>query len=141
MAGEAGRLTITAEADIGRVRRAAGAAADAVSASGLQRTRLVTAASELARNTLIHGGGGDVTITTARNADRSQGVGFEVVLTFTDAGPGIPDVEQALADGFSTGGGMGLGLGGARRLCDGFSVAARPGGGTVVRIAMRVRCR
>jgi serine/threonine-protein kinase RsbT len=95
----------------------------------VDQTKLITAASELGRNALVHGGGGAVRITLAHSGHR---VGLR--LTFTDRGPGMADVEQALTDGFTTGSGMGLGLGGARRLVHEFKLESRPGEGTQVTI-------
>lgn len=92
-------------------------------------TKLVTAASELGRNTLDHGKGGAMTI-------EQVGVGGRVglKLTFEDQGPGIPDVEMALKDGFTTGSGMGLGLGGSKRLVNEFSIDTVPGKGTRITV-------
>ena len=95
----------------------------------VDQTKIVTAASELARNTLIHGGGG-----TTRMEALHAGARRGLRLTFEDKGPGIPDVTQALRDGFTTGSGLGLGLGGARRLASEFDIASTPGQGTTVRI-------
>lgn len=95
----------------------------------VDQTKLVTAASELARNTLTHGGGGTVRIEALNDANRR---GLRVV--FEDQGPGIPDVEQAMRDGFTTAGGLGLGLGGAKRLANDFELESEPGRGTRVRI-------
>ncbi|HEX7087092.1 MAG TPA: ATP-binding protein [Vicinamibacterales bacterium] len=95
----------------------------------VDQTKLVTAASELARNTWQHGGGGQARIESVTNGTR-QGLR----LTFTDEGPGIPDVERALQDGYSTGGGLGYGLGGSRRLANEFEIASRAGEGTRVTI-------
>jgi serine/threonine-protein kinase RsbT len=95
----------------------------------VDQTKIVTAASELARNTLQYGGGGTVTIDTVENLGRRG-----VRLTFEDDGPGIPDVEIAMRDGYTTGGGLGLGLGGARRLSSDFSIQSAPGQGTRVTI-------
>ncbi len=95
----------------------------------VDQTKIVTAASELARNTLQYGGGGTVTIDTVENLGRRG-----VRLTFEDDGPGIPDVEIAMKDGYTTGGGLGLGLGGARRLSSDFSIQSAPGQGTRVTI-------
>jgi serine/threonine-protein kinase RsbT len=92
-------------------------------------TKLVTAASEIARNTVEYGGGGTLTIEELRDGLR-QGVR----LVFEDAGPGIPDIERAMTDGYSTGTGMGLGLGGTKRLVDEFDIASTPGAGTRVAI-------
>jgi serine/threonine-protein kinase RsbT len=96
----------------------------------VDQTKIVTAASELARNTLEYGGGGEVAIEMLNDGARKG-----VRLTFTDRGPGIPDIELALKDGYSTGGGLGLGLSGARRLSNEFSIESQPGEGTRVAIA------
>lgn len=95
--------------------------------SSLDQTKLVTAASELSRNTLDHGGGGEMVIEVIRG-ERKQGMRMK----FEDRGPGIDDIDQALTDGFTTGDGMGLGLGGARRLMNEFEIAPREGGGLVI---------
>ncbi|HEX4038274.1 MAG TPA: anti-sigma regulatory factor [Acidobacteriaceae bacterium] len=95
----------------------------------VDQTKLVTAASELGRNTFDHGKGGSMTIEQLGVAGR---VGLR--LTFEDQGPGIPDVEMALKDGFTTGGGMGLGLGGSKRLVNEFSIESAPGKGTRVTV-------
>jgi serine/threonine-protein kinase RsbT len=95
----------------------------------VDQTKMVTAASELARNTLEYGGGGTVRLELL-NDDRTRGLR----LVFEDEGPGIPDVEQALRDGFTTGGGLGLGLGGSRRLASHFEIHSQPGVGTRVAI-------
>lgn len=95
----------------------------------VDQTKIVTAASELARNTLRYGGGGEARIATISDGAR-QGV----ALAFIDHGPGIADVELALTDGYTTGGGLGLGLSGARRLSDEFELQTAPGEGTTVTI-------
>jgi serine/threonine-protein kinase RsbT len=95
----------------------------------VDQTKIVTAASELARNTLQYGGGGTVTIETVENLGRRG-----VRLIFEDDGPGIQDVELAMKDGYTTGGGLGLGLSGARRLSSDFSIQSAPGQGTRVTI-------
>jgi len=95
----------------------------------VDQTKIVTAASELARNTLMHGGGGRVRLEALNDGSRR---GLRVI--FEDEGPGIPDVEQALRDGFTTAGGLGLGLGGAKRLSSEFDINSRPGQGTRVAI-------
>lgn len=95
----------------------------------VDQTKIVTAASELARNTLTHGGGGSVRLEALNDGNRR---GVRVV--FEDRGPGIPSVEQALRDGFTTGNGLGLGLGGAKRLCHEFAIDSQPGRGTRVEI-------
>jgi serine/threonine-protein kinase RsbT len=96
----------------------------------VDQTRLVTAASELARNTLLYGGGGTATIEALSN-----GVKKGLRLTFEDKGPGIPDIGLALTDGYTTGSGLGLGLSGARRLCSEFEIVSRVGEGTRVTVA------
>ena len=93
----------------------------------VDQTKLVTAASELARNTVDYGGGGTVQLEAINN-----GVHRGLRLTFEDHGPGIPDVELALQDGYTTGGGLGLGLGGAKRLVNEFEIESRSGEGTRV---------
>jgi serine/threonine-protein kinase RsbT len=95
----------------------------------LDRTKFVTAASELARNTLVHGRGGKLTISEVQRDGR---IGIKLV--FEDTGPGIPDIERALQDGFSTAKSMGLGLGGARRLVNEFDITSTVGVGTKVSI-------
>lgn len=95
----------------------------------VDQTKLVTAASELARNTLDHGHGGQMIIE-----ELARGAKVGIRLTFEDEGPGIPDVEMALKDGFTTGGGMGLGLGGSKRLVNEFEVESTPGKGTRVTV-------
>ncbi|AUT58278.1 anti-sigma regulatory factor [Paraburkholderia terrae] len=95
----------------------------------VDQTKFVTAASELARNTLLYGGGGDATLSVLLNGTRKG-----LKLTFVDQGAGIPDIERALQDGFTSGSGLGLGLGGARRLCDEFEIQSEPGKGTTVSI-------
>src|SRR6202044_3885800 len=98
-----------------------------VSLSLVDQTKLVTAASELGRNTRIYGGGGDVTLEIVENGSRRG-----VRLTFADKGPGIADVERALRDGYTSGNGLGLGLGGAKRLCNEFEIITAPGQGTPI---------
>ncbi|MEU8588924.1 anti-sigma regulatory factor [Streptomyces sp. NPDC048664] len=95
----------------------------------VEQTKLITAASELARNTLVHGGGGQVESAVVDNG-RARGLR----LTFSDEGPGIADVERALTDGYTSGGGLGLGLGGARRLVHEFSIDTTPGAGTSITV-------
>lgn len=95
----------------------------------VDQTKLVTAASELARNTLDHGGGGRVDLLTV-----AEGTRRGLRLIFEDKGPGIEDIELALKDGYTTGTGLGLGLGGARRLCNEFEIVSRRGEGTRVMV-------
>lgn len=95
----------------------------------VDQTKIITAASELARNTLEYGGGGTMLIECVDDGRRRG-----VRLTFEDQGPGIPDIERALSDGYTSGGGLGLGLGGAKRLSNEFSITSNPGQGTRVTI-------
>jgi serine/threonine-protein kinase RsbT len=96
----------------------------------VDQTKIVTAASELARNVIDYGGGGTMRIEMLNDGKRRG-----IRLTFEDQGPGIADIERALRDGFSTGKGLGLGLGGARRLVNEFAIDSRPGEGTRVTVA------
>ncbi len=96
----------------------------------VDQTKIVTAASELARNLIDYGGGGTMHIEQLNDGPRRG-----VRMVFEDHGPGIPDVEQALRDGYTTGNGLGLGLGGARRLASEFAIDSRPGEGTRVTIS------
>jgi serine/threonine-protein kinase RsbT len=95
----------------------------------VEQTKLVTAASELARNTLDHGGGGSVRLEMLNDNHRRG-----LRLSFEDKGPGIVNIELALKDGYTTGAGLGLGLGGAKRLCNEFAIVSRPGEGTRVTV-------
>jgi serine/threonine-protein kinase RsbT len=95
----------------------------------IDQTKLVTAVSELARNTVVHGGGGHMTAGIVEEPGRTG-----VWAVFEDEGPGIPDIDQALREGFTTGDGLGLGLGGAKRLVHEFTLATEPGSGTRVRV-------
>jgi serine/threonine-protein kinase RsbT len=123
-------LPIRSSEDVVRVRAAVRDAAVAAGFSLVDQTKFVTAASELARNTIIHGKGGEVQIEFVDSSARKG-----VRLIFMDKGPGIPDIEQAMKDGFTTGDGLGLGLGGARRLSNEFSIQSEPGHGTRITIA------
>jgi serine/threonine-protein kinase RsbT len=123
-------LPITSDMEIAGVRQAVRQAAVAAGFSLVEQTKLVTAASELARNTLVHGGGGRLEITSLELPG-----GRGIRLRFSDEGPGIADVETALSDGYTTGHGLGLGLGGARRLVQEFSIETGPGRGTTVTVA------
>ncbi|MBT2471824.1 ATP-binding protein [Streptomyces sp. ISL-66] len=127
--GEPATCAVRTEEDLLTTRHAVRAAALAVGFGIIDQTRVVTAASELARNAYIHGGGGTLTI---EHLAQPRGRGLR--LTIRDQGPGIPDLEQALTDGFTTGAGLGHGLGGARRLMDEFEVCTTPGAGTTVAI-------
>jgi len=127
---EAEELPIRSSEDIVVIRRVVREWSIASGFSLVEQTKLVTAASELARNALQHGGGG-MALIERLNDDERRGVR----IAFRDQGPGIPDIEQALRDGFTTGGGLGLGLGGARRLVGDFHLQTEPGQGTTVTIA------
>jgi serine/threonine-protein kinase RsbT len=120
---------IVSDADVVRVRQAVRALAVAAALSLVDQTKLVTAASELARNTLVYGGGGEVSVELVR-ADGRRGVRA----SFSDRGPGIPDVRLALTDGWTSGSGLGLGLSGAKRLVDDFELVTGPGEGTTVHV-------
>ena len=113
--------------DVVRVRQAVREWAISCGFSLVDQTKMVTAASELARNAVLHGGGGTVRLEALNDGARRG-----LRLVFEDQGPGIPDVTQALRDGYTTGGGLGLGLGGARRLVNQFDIDSRPGTGTRV---------
>ncbi|MBA3686623.1 MAG: anti-sigma regulatory factor [Planctomycetes bacterium] len=123
-------LPIRAETDIVMVRQAVRKACIEQGFSLVEQTKFVTAASEIARNTLEYGGGGEAALET-----HIEGVRKGVRIVFTDQGPGIADLEQAMRDGFTTGGGMGHGLGGAKRLVEHFEITSTPGVGTTVAIA------
>ena len=122
-------IDIRTSTDVVQVRQAVRTLAASLGFSLIDQTKVVTAASELARNTLEHGGGG-----IARLEVVTQGIKKGVRLTFEDKGPGIPDVSLALTDGYSTGTGMGLGLSGSKRLVSEFDIATRAGEGTRVTI-------
>ena len=125
----AAQVSLRSDEEIVRLRQIVRDAAIAQGFSLIEQTKFVTAASELARNTLQHGSGGD-----ARLEVLSKGVRVGLRLTFADEGPGITDIERALRDGFTSGNGLGLGLGGSRRLCDEFVIDSAPGKGTTVTI-------
>jgi serine/threonine-protein kinase RsbT len=122
---------IRTEADVVAARQAVRTWAVEAGFSLIDQTKLVTAASELARNTLVHGGGGAMRMEVL-----SQGGRRGIRLVFEDQGAGIADVEQALRDGYTTGSGMGLGLGGSRRLVNEFDIATEAGKGTRVTVVM-----
>ena len=122
-------IDVRSDEDVVRVRQITRQWALDLGFSLIDQTKIVTAASELARNTVIYGGGG-ITRFEALHEGPRRGLR----LVFQDKGPGIPDVAQALRDGFTTGSGLGLGLGGARRLASEFDIASVPGQGTTVRI-------
>jgi serine/threonine-protein kinase RsbT len=115
--------------DIVRMRQFVREQAAAMGFSLVDQTKLVTAASELARNTMVYGGGGEVAIRPL-----AEGARRGLRLAFVDNGPGIADIALAMKDGYTTGGGLGLGLGGAKRLCNEFTIDSAPGRGTRVTI-------
>lgn len=122
-------LPIQTPSDIVIARQAVRAAATGLSFSLVDQTKIVTAASELARNMLDYGGGGVVRLIQIEENPRRG-----LRLVFEDHGPGIPDIQLALKDGYTTGGGLGLGLGGARRLVNDFEIESAPGQGTRIAI-------
>ena len=123
-------LPIRAEEDVVRVRQVVRLAAQRLKFSLVEQTKIVTAASELARNTLIHGGGGALHLDVTANGARSG-----IQMTFEDQGPGIPDITLALKEGYSTGTGLGLGLPGSKRLMSDFAIESEVGKGTRVVVA------
>jgi serine/threonine-protein kinase RsbT len=124
-------LALLTDEDVVRARQLTRRWALTLGFSLVEQTKIVTAASELGRNTVIHGGGGSFTLESVNDGTRRG-----LRLTFEDQGPGIADVQAAMRDGFSTGHGLGLGLGGARRLMNEFSISSQPGKGTRV-VAVR----
>ena len=123
-------VEIRTSEQVNAARRLVQARAVAIGLSTIEMTKFVTAASELARNTLVHGGGGTMTV---EDIQRQGKPGLQ--LEFRDQGPGIADVTQALRDGFTTANSLGLGLGGAQRLVAEFEIVSQPGEGTLVRVA------
>jgi serine/threonine-protein kinase RsbT len=122
-------LPLRSGEDVVRVRQSVRECTVSIGFSLVQQTKMVTAASELARNTLHHGHGGEMALEQVADGPRKG-----LRLIFTDQGPGIADIEMALKDGFTTGSGMGLGLGGAKRLVDHFEIDSAVGKGTRVSI-------
>jgi serine/threonine-protein kinase RsbT len=122
-------LQIRSGEQVVEVRQAVRSRAADLGLSLVDQTRIVTAASELARNTLHHGGGGTMKLEILNNGNRRG-----LRLTFEDQGPGIPDLALALKDGYSTTGGLGLGLSGSRRLVNEFSISSNPSEGTRVTV-------
>ena len=121
-------LPIRTGDDVVRVRQQVRVVAAQNGLSLVEQTKLVTAASELARNALVHGGGGMARVEVVTSGTGKPGVRID----FTDDGPGIADVDLALTDGWTSGDGLGLGLSGARRLVDEFELTSKPGRGTSV---------
>jgi len=120
---------VRTDADVVMARQAVRKAATSLGFSLVDQTKMVTAASELARNTVIYGGGGAMRLEVVE-----EGLRRGLRLTFQDQGPGIPDIDLALKDGYTTGSGLGMGLSGARRLVNDFEIDSQPGAGTRVTI-------
>ena len=123
-------LAVRTSDDVVRVRQAVRVRAIEAGFGIIDQTKLVTAASEIARNTVDYGGGGTLRIEMVREGARRG-----VQLTFCDRGPGIADLKAAMTDGYTTGSGLGLGLSGAKRLSNEFSIESAPGKGTTVTLA------
>jgi len=123
------KLPVDTSEDVVRVRQTVRAWAVELGFGLVDQTKVVTAASELARNTVVHGGGGTCELESLQVENRRG-----LRLTFVDQGPGIVDIDQAMRDGFTSGNGLGLGLGGARRLSSEFDIRSQPGAGTLVQI-------
>ncbi|MDQ7248986.1 ATP-binding protein [Dongia sedimenti] len=123
-------MPIQSSDDIVRVRQEVRRRAAAAGLGIVDQTKFVTAASEIARNTLDYGGGGIVRLEAVQDGARKG-----LRLIFEDHGPGIASIDLALTDGYTTGGGLGLGLSGSRRLCNEFAIESKPGEGTRVTIA------
>jgi serine/threonine-protein kinase RsbT len=120
-------MPVKAAEDVVRVRQAVRVQAVDAGFSLVDQTKLVTAASEIARNTIEYGGGGELLVEALRD-----GVRRGLRLTFTDQGPGIADIARAMTDGYTSGGGLGLGLSGAKRLSGEFDIQSTPGKGTKI---------
>jgi serine/threonine-protein kinase RsbT len=130
MASEPETFPVRSGEDVVKARQVVRGRAMEVGFSLVEQTKIVTAASELARNTVIYGGGGEMRIERVYQGPKRTGLR----LTFEDHGPGIADIELALRDGFTTGNGLGLGLNGARKLSHEFDIQSAPGKGTRVTI-------
>ncbi|MBD1905347.1 anti-sigma regulatory factor [Trichocoleus sp. FACHB-6] len=122
-------MSINTSADVVLVRQAVRQFAVELGFSLIDQTKIVTAASELARNTLDYGGGGTVKLEAL-----DEGIRRGLRLTFEDSGPGIPNIDLALKDGFTTGGGLGMGLSGTKRLVNEFNIVSHVGEGTCITI-------
>lgn len=122
-------LPLKQETDIVVIRQRVRKAAEEARLGLVSQTKVVTAASEIARNALIYGGGGECIIESCLRDGRAA-----VRLCISDQGPGIADLERAMVDGYTSGGGLGLGLSGARRLVDQFAIDSQPGQGTRVEL-------
>lgn len=125
---KAERFPIRTQNDIVIIRKEVRAKAASIGLGLIDQTKVITAASELARNTLDYGGGGELEIVVLENETRKPGIR----LTFEDQGPGIPNLDLALTDGYTTGGGLGMGLSGSKRLMNEFKVETEVGKGTRV---------
>jgi len=123
------RVVINSDQDIVSARQEGRALATKLGFSGVDATFIATAISELARNILAYAGKGEITMQAIHGSNREG-----ILVVASDAGPGIRDIQQALRDGFSTSGSLGLGLPGVRRLMDEFEIRSRPGRGTVVSV-------
>jgi serine/threonine-protein kinase RsbT len=128
--GKIERLEVRSPDDVVRVRQQTRVLAIEAGLSLVDQTKIITAASELARNMIDYGGGGEVRMEVQESGGRRG-----VRLIFQDQGPGIADIQQALSDGFTTGSGLGLGLGGAKRLSNEFNIESTVGVGTKIAIA------
>ncbi|MDH0897450.1 MULTISPECIES: ATP-binding protein [unclassified Pseudomonas] len=122
-------LPLKQETDIVLIRQQVRKAAEEARLGLVSQTKIVTAASEIARNALIYGGGGECLLETTQRGGRTA-----LRLVISDQGPGIADIERALVDGYTSGSGLGLGLSGSRRLVDEFSIESQPGLGTTVEL-------
>jgi serine/threonine-protein kinase RsbT len=123
-------MAVTSSDDVVRVRQTVRTNAIKLGFSLVDQTKIITAASEIARNTVDYGGGGSLLIELLREGPRHG-----LRLTFADEGPGIADLDRAMTDGFTSANGLGLGLSGAKRLCNEFAVKSTPGSGTIVTLA------
>ena len=130
MASDVETFTVRSGEDVVKARQVVRSRAMDAGFTLVEQTKIVTAASELARNTVIYGGGGEMRIERLLQGPKRRGLR----LTFEDHGPGIPDIDLALRDGFTTGTGLGLGLNGARKLSHEFDIWSKPGEGTRVTI-------
>lgn len=122
-------MSVQTQNDVVLVRQAVRQWAVELGLGLVDQTKIVTAASELARNTVSYGGGGTMSLEAVQDGGRSG-----LRLTFEDRGPGIADLAKALTDGYTSGGGMGLGLGGSKRLVNEFDIWSQPGEGTRVTV-------
>lgn len=130
MASESETFPVRSGEDVVKARQVVRSRAMEIGFSLVEQTKIVTAASELARNTVIYGGGGEMRVEVVQQGAKRPGLR----LTFEDRGPGIPDIELALRDGYTSGNGLGLGLNGARKLSHEFAIQSKPGEGTRVTI-------